>query len=604
MKEAILRQLRESIDKKEPIIGVAIGNGRSAKQAIDGGADMIAALNAGRFRMSGVASTASLMPFKNSNKWVLDFAKEEILPKAQGYPVLFGACAQDPTMSHEQLIDVLIQSGFHGLNNFPTVSLIDGQYREALEEDKEGYEKEVALIKNASERGLFTVAFSVTLDEAIRMAKANADVLCLHFGWTYISRPEGEALERYVDNLIHRADVIFSEVRKIKPDIIPMIYGGSIVRNQSVIKRFYEETDTVGCFGGSIFDTIPMEGNMQDATELFKKMNRVSLLEMENENLRQLLKKRKDVKTILGNSKEIKELIVWVQKVSNNDVNVLVEGESGTGKDLVVKAIHYNSDRAVYPLKKFNCASMSNEHIENELFGYEKGAFPGAARRYVGRIESANHGTLFLDNVSELGPEVQAKLLRVIQDGEFERVGGSETLTLNVKVVSTTNKDLKEEMLSGRFREDLYYLLSVLNKRLPPLRTHKEDIPIYVKAFMAQINERHHVDVEITDQVMSAFMGYDWPGNVRELKNVLERGVILCEDNQIDLSCLPGSFGELIKIDATENYIKNSSMIIEKELIISELLKANWNQTQVAKKLGVTRRTLYNKMKKYKISKK
>jgi len=602
VKQAILNKLNASIEKKEPIIGVAIGNGRSAQQAMDGGADMIATLNAGRFRMSGIASTASLMPFKNSNQMVMDFAIEEVLPKSRNLPVLFGACAQDPMIEHDALIDKLISAGFHGINNFPTVSLIDGQYREALEEAGEGFDHEVTLLKRASERGLLTVAFSVTLDEAIKMVKANVDILCLHFGWTYIKRPKGEALNRYVDNLIHRANTVFSEVKKINSDIIPMIYGGSIVRNQSVIKRFYEETDAVGYFGGSIFDTIPMEGNMQDATELFKKMNRVSLLEMENENLRNLLRKRKDVKTILGNSKEIKDLIVWIKKVSNNDVNTLVEGDSGTGKNLIVKAIHYNSDRAVHPLKKFNCASMSKEHIENELFGYEKGSFAGATKRYIGRLESANHGTLFLDNVSEIDLDVQAKLLRVIQDSEFERVGGSETLTLDVKVVSTTNKNLKEEMLEGRFREDLYYLLSVLNKRLPPLRNHKEDIPIYVKAFMSQINERHHVDVEITDLVMNAFMAYDWPGNVRELKNVLERGVILCEDNQIDLSCLPGSFGEFMKIDSTENYIKNSSMVIEKELIILELIKGNWNQTKVAKKLGVTRRTLYNKMKKYKIT--
>ncbi|MCD6482356.1 MAG: phosphoenolpyruvate hydrolase family protein, partial [Candidatus Izimaplasma sp.] len=597
-KEQIIKKLNQSIQNKEPIIGVSIGNGRSAKHVMNGGADMIATLNAGRFRMGGVESTASLLPFNNSNEFVFDFAVREVLPRVKDIPVLFGACAQDPMIDQDAFLDKLVKSGFHGVNNFPTVCLIDGIFREALEAEGEGYIHEVNLIKKANEKGLFTVAFSVTLEEAIMMAKADVDVLCLHFGWTYITRPPDNEIDRYVDNLIRRTNVVFEEIKKIKPNIIPMIYGGAIVRNQKIIKRFYKETDIVGYFGGSVFDTIPVEGNMKSATELFKNINRVSLLEMENANLLKLLQKREGIKSVLGNSIEIRDLISWIKKVSNHNANILIEGESGTGKDLVVKVIHYNSDRAAKQLKKVNCALIPKIMIRSELFGYEKGAFAGADKRHIGRIELANHGTLFLDNVSELNLDVQAKLLRVIQDGEFERVGGSETIKLDVRVVSTTNKDLKKEMMEGRFREDLYYLLTVLNRTLPPLRDHKEDIPIYVNAFLKQIEERHHVNVKVTDFVMNAFMGYDWPGNVRELKNVLERGVILSDKNQIDISCLPGSFGDHRLLDNSVNYIKNSSMLIEKELIVSELIKVNWNQTKVANKLGISRRTLYNKLKK------
>ena len=603
-KEQIIKKLNQSIQNKEPIIGVSIGNGRSAKDVMNGGADMIAALNAGRFRMGGVESTASLLPFNNSNEFVFDFAVREVLPRVKDIPVLFGACAQDPMIDQDAFLDKLVKSGFHGVNNFPTVCLVDGVFREALEAEGEGYIHEVNLIKKANEKGLFTVAFSVTLEEAIMMAKADVDVLCLHFGWTYITSPPDNEIDRYVDNLIRRTNVVFEEIKKIKPNIIPMIYGGAIVRNQKIIKRFYKETNIVGYFGGSVFDTIPVEGNMKSATELFKNINRVSLLEMENANLLKLLQKREGIKSVLGNSIEIRDLISWINKVSNHNANILIEGESGTGKDLVVKVIHYNSDRAAKQLKKVNCALIPKIMIRSELFGYEKGAFASADKRHIGRIELANHGTLFLDNVSELNLDVQAKLLRVIQDGEFERVGGSETIKLDVRVVSTTNKDLRKEMMEGRFREDLYYLLTVLNRTLPTLREHKEDIPIYVNAFLKQIEERHHVNVKVTDFVMNAFMGYDWPGNVRELKNVLERGVILSDKNQIDISCLPGSFGDHRLLDNSVNYIKNSSMLIEKELIVSELIKVNWNQTKVANKLGISRRTLYNKLKKYGISKK
>ncbi len=601
----ILHQMRQSIQDKEPIIGVSIGNGRSAKQAENGGADMIAALNAGRFRMGGVSSTASLLPFYNSNDLVFEFATTEVIPRVKNIPVVFGACAQDPNIiDYHNFVRKLLNAGFHGINNFPTVSLIDGLFREALEEEGDGFLHEVKLMEAAVQEGMFTVAFAVTLEESIQMVKAGVDVLCLHFGWTYITRPPEYEIDRYVDNLIHRANVVFNEAKKINPNIIPMIYGGAIVQNQDVIKRFYEETDVVGYFGGSVFDTIPVEGSMQSATELFKNMNRVSLLEMENENLRRLLKKRERINAILGDSKEMKELISWMKKVSKYDANILIEGESGTGKDLVVRGIHYDSNRAIHPLKKVNCASIPRDIMETELFGHERGAFSGADTRQIGRLESANNGTLFLDNVDELDWDVQAKLLRVIQDGEFERLGGSETIKLNVRVVSTTSKDLKEEMLAGRFREDLYYLLTVLSRRIPPLRAHKQDIPTYISAFMKQITERHHTNVNITENVMNALMAYDWPGNVRELKNVLERGVILCENNLIDLTCLPGSFGEFMILDDNVNYIKNSSMLIEKELILSELIKHNWNQTKVADQLGITRRTLYNKLKKYGISKK
>ncbi len=602
-RKEILRKLRESITKKEPLVGVAIGNGYSARQARDGGADMLAALNAGRFRMSGVASTASFLPFRNCNDLVFDFATTEVLPQIKDIPVLFGACAQDPRIKYSEFIDKLIKAGFHGINNFPTVSLIDGFFRTALEEEGNGFIHEVNLLRTASDKNMFTVAFVVTLEEAIMMAQANVDVICLHFGWTNIKLPPEEEMKSRIDNLIHRSNVIVHEVKKIKPDMITMIYGGSIVQNQTVIKRFYEETDIKGYFGGSIFDTFPVKGSIQSATELFKNMNRVTLLQMENENLRKLLKKREGIKSVLGNSQEIADLITWIEKVSNHEANILIEGESGTGKDLVAKVIHYNSNRATGPFKKVNCASVSKQSINNDLFGSNRRNIDGASSYNAGWFESADHGTLFLDNVSELDMETQAKLLSVIQDGEFECVDHSEIIRVDVRIISATNKNLKEEMMQGRFREDLYYLLTVLNRRLPPLRDHKGDIPLYVSLFLKQICERHHVNVELTENAMNALMAYDWPGNIRELKNVLERAVILCDDNIIDLTCLPSFFSTKIDMDPSVNYIKNSSMLVEKELIHSEMLKNKWNQTRVATKLGISRRTLYNKLKKYNIHK-
>jgi len=600
----IINNLQGTMISKEPIIGVCIGNGRSGQQASFGGADLLLALNAGRFRMSGVTSIAAMLPFSNSNDMVFEFAHHEVIPRVDNIPIIFGACAQDPTYTHEELIEKLVHAGFDGINNFPSVSLIDGQYREFLEENGEGFEKEVDLLRMASEKGIFTVGFAVTLEEAIEMAKANVDVLCLHFGWTYINRPSEDELEPYVDRQITKANLVFEKILEIKPDIIPTIYGGSIVRDPEVMSRFYNETSAIGYIGGSVFEVTPVENSIKDATKRFKSVNRVMELEKENEVLKQHLMGKKGVTTVIGNSQVIKELSDLIIKISNYDSNVLVKGENGSGKDLVVKAIHYNSNRAIYPIIKVNCASIPKNLIESELFGHEKGAFVGADKQHIGRFESANHGTLFLDHITELDLDVQAKVLRVIQDNEFERVGGDETIHIDVRILSTTNKDVYKEIEEKRFREDLFYLLNVITLELPPLRSHKEDIPLYVSTFMEVINEKHNSNISVSSRVMNAFMNYDWPGNVRELKNALERGAILCDRDLLDIQFLPATFYGLIPIDDTVNYIKNSSMVIEKELILSELLKTQWNQTRVAEKLGMTRRTLYNKIKKYELEKK
>ncbi len=604
-KQSMLEKFKLSIDQKAPLIGVSIGNGRSARQAEVGGADMVACLNAGRFRMAGVSSMASLLPFENSNQAVRAFSKKEVIPRIKHIPVIFGACAQDPLIDHAAFVKTIKRDGFHGVNNFPTVSLIDGAYRAFLESEDQGFDQEVKLMRTAQAEGLLTVAFAVTLDEAIKMAKDKVDVLCLHFGWTASKLPvETEKKEAHLSHLIHKAREVFEEVLALSPLTIPLIYGGAFVKDKDVIKRFYEETPVVGYFGGSVFDTLPKEASLEKATEQFKNMNRVSLLEMENETLKKRLKAREGVGAILGESKPMKDLMHWVDKVSQYNANTLIEGESGTGKDLVVKAIHYNSPRAMYPLKKMNCASMPEAMVETELFGYEKGAFHGSESRHIGHLEKANQGTLFLDNVNDLSLSVQGKLLQAIQDKEFQRLGGSETITLDIRVIATANTELKVLVKKGLFREDLYYLLTVLNRTLPPLKEHKEDIPVFVHAFLAKISERHGVKVEVTKPVVEALMSYDWPGNVRELKNVLERGVIMCDDGLVDLSCLPAHLASHKEEETLSSHIKNTSMVIEKELILSELMKHNWNQTRVAKALGVSRRTLYNKLQKYHLSKK
>lgn len=587
--------LKRQIDDNNLVVGVAVGNGRSAKQAYEGGADIILALNAGRYRMSGLPSIASFLPSSNSNELVFDFGSHEITPQIKDIPIVFGACAQDYNYTHETLIDLAIKKGFTGINNFPTVSLIDGHYREYLEENSEGFIEEVKLMEKAVQKGLFTIAFAVTLEEAIQMAKINVDVLCLHFGWTYSSKSKDS---HDVEVLVQKTKFIFDEVLKINKNIIPMIYGGTLISDYTTMTKFFEETKVKGYIGGSVFEIFPVENSIKEATQQFKGISHIMKLEEENRSLKKKLLMRDSVKDILGESEEIKNLITTINKTAEYDSNVLVYGESGSGKDLVVKAIHYNSARAAQPFIKLNLSSMPAENVVKELFGYEKDG-----QIYQGKFELVNGGTLFLDNIHEMDLDIQRKITSIIQDAKFNRVNGNEEIPIDVRIIGTTTENINDLVEKGLFRKDLYYLLNILTIKVPSLRSHKEDIPLYVETFLNRLNEKNKRHVTVSDDVMYAFMQYDWPGNKRELKNVLERGFVLCENEVIELSCLPYGFGEYVPPNVTSNYIKKSVDIIEKEMILTELKKYNWNRTRVAEKLKLSRRTLYNKIKKYNLFK-
>ncbi len=305
----------------------------------------------------------------------------------------------------------------------------------------------------------------------------------------------------------------------------------------------------------------------------------------------------------------MQEIYDIVNKIADKDVNVLIQGESGTGKELIVRAIHYNSSRYNGPFIKINCAAIPKSILESEIFGHERGAFTGADKKRLGKFELANKGTLFLDEIGEMDLDVQAKLLRVIQQQEFERLGGNETIKVNVRIICATNVDLRESVKRGKFREDLFYRLNVISIFTPPLRKHKQDIPLLVKYFLKNISKKFELeDVKITPSVLDAFMKYDWPGNVRELENTLERMVLLSDSQFLRVQNLPEYLQELAPNEIKQ--IKNNNILdvtkkhlgqIEKEVILQALEKASWNRTDASKILGITRRTLYNKIKKYEL---
>ncbi len=303
---------------------------------------------------------------------------------------------------------------------------------------------------------------------------------------------------------------------------------------------------------------------------------------------------------IIGKSKKMQQLFKDISIVSQSEATVLIEGECGTGKELVAKAIHNLSKRKDKPFVGINCSAIPLELFENELFGHEKGSFTGASSREIGKIELAGEGTLFLDEVGELQPLPQAKLLRVLQEREFYRLGGTKTIPVECRIIAATNRDLEEMVEKGEFREDLFYRINVINLKIPPLRERKEDIPLLVKHFLKKFNKINYKNItDVDDNVMGIFLEYDWPGNVRELENAIERAVVMCQHDTIKEEHLPPRILKKRENKKEKDVpLQETNLLeIEKRVILKVLQETNWNQTKAAEKLGISRKQLRTKMK-------
>ncbi len=324
-------------------------------------------------------------------------------------------------------------------------------------------------------------------------------------------------------------------------------------------------------------------------------------LQAENTHLRSELGDRYDLSNIIGTSGPMRQVYEQIAQVAQTNTTVLIRGESGTGKELIAHAIHYNSTRAKQPFVKVSCAALPDTLIESELFGYEKGAFTGAQARKRGRFELAHGGSLFLDEVGELNLAIQVKLLRVLQEREFERLGGTETLKTDVRLIAATNRDLETAMSERQFREDLYYRLNVFSIFVPPLRDRKPDVMLLADHFLARYSRQHRKRIKrIATPAIDMLMSYHWPGNVRELENTIERAVLTCDGQVIHGHHLPptlqtaeasGTMAQTPLADAVEQY--------EKDLILDALKSARGNRAKAARLLGSTERIVGYKVRKY-----
>jgi Nif-specific regulatory protein len=342
--------------------------------------------------------------------------------------------------------------------------------------------------------------------------------------------------------------------------------------------------------------------------QAFKLENAISLekqtLAAENSHLRQELKEKYDFSQIIGNSNAMRHVYDQVSQVARSNATVLLRGESGTGKEMIAHSIHYNSLRSKRPFIKVNCAALPETLIESELFGFEKGAFTGADRLKKGRFEMADGGTIFLDEIGDLPPQTQVKLLRVIQEREIQRLGGTETIKVNVRFITATNKNLEEEIAGGAFREDLYYRLNVFTIFLPPLRERKSDILLLAEHFLGKYEREHGKEIKrISTPAIDMLASYHFPGNVRELENVIERAVLVCDEQVIHGHHLPPTL-QTAEVSDTVTQVSLTGAVeaYESDLIQDALKTSRGNVARAARLLDSTERILSYKIRKYGIS--
>jgi DNA-binding NtrC family response regulator len=381
---------------------------------------------------------------------------------------------------------------------------------------------------------------------------------------------------------------LFGVLRILRPEAIAIMISGHATVDEAVsaLKR-------------GIYDFITKDFRMHELRKVVTKALETQQLLAENQRLHQALKERSASGRIMGRSAAFLKIMQLVSQVAPLKSTVLLSGESGVGKELVAEAIHYQSPRRVNPLVKVNCGALPEGLIESELFGHEKGAFTGAIQQRKGRFELADGGTIFLDEISEMPLPTQVKLLRVLQDGEFERVGGSQTLKVDVRAVAATNLDLEAAVQTGRFRKDLFYRLNVIHLLLPPLRERVEDIPLLALHFLDKFClENNHPPMGFTPEAMAAIKRYSWPGNIRELQNVVERAVALCTGNMVELADLPDEIRRHSPADDQIVIPVGASMEeIEQLAILQTLKKTHGDKELAARLLGIGLATLYRRLK-------
>lgn len=439
---------------------------------------------------------------------------------------------------------------------------------------------------------------SILLIEDEKIMRVTLEDALVAAGYDVVSFETGaEALQAFRQSPF---TVVVTDVKLPDSDGIEILR--EITRTSSVqvivMTAFGTIKDAVEAMRLGAFDYITKPFSLDEFLLLIERALEMSRLRDENIRLKKDLTRCYCFPNIIGESAKMKKVFSLMEKIATSDSTVLLLGESGTGKELVATTLHYQSMRKEKPLIKVNCAALPESLIESELFGHERGAFTGAIKRKAGRFELAHGGTIFLDEIGDIPLLAQAKLLRVIQEKTLERIGGTETLQVDVRIIAATNRDLEEEVKKGTFREDLFYRLNVIPILLPPLRERREDIPSLLDFFLNRCKSRRGRDIRFSREALDALVGYEYPGNIRELENIVERVVTLAASDVIGLDDLPPAFfrEESSPVGIS---LANVAAEAEKEHIIRILKTTKGNRTKAAEMLGISRKTLWEKMNAY-----
>jgi len=415
-----------------------------------------------------------------------------------------------------------------------------------------------------------------------------------------------EAAQAYTILESQPVDVLLTDLKMPGDDGMKLLRRASSLGSPpvSIMMTAYGSIDNaVEAMKAGAYHYVTKPVNLDELELVIERALKSRQIEAENVNLHEQLDQKFGLENLIGQSPAMLSMFDVVRQVAPSRATVLVTGETGTGKELVAHAVHNLSPRKNGPFIAVHAAALPTALLESELFGHERGAFTGAVERRAGRFELADGGTIFLDEVGELEPAMQVKLLRVLEERKFERLGGTKTVEVDVRLVTATNRDLKKLVAEGKFRDDLFYRLSVVTVNLPPLRERRDDIPLLINAFVRQCSEENgKPGREMTQEAVNMLMAYDWPGNVRELRNTIEQMVVMSRGDRLTLRDVPMAIragADLTKISVVRPGVTMTVEEAERQLIVQALKETGGNRTHAADKIGMSRRTLHRKLKQY-----
>ena len=582
------RQLRDILSSRDwrqkPLVFSVPGSGLSARSAVQEGIPFLVVLNAGLYRAKGVVSQASFLPFGNANDQVERLIARDILPSCPDTPLVAGLFAGDDTVPLQERFARLKKMGVAGVINWPPASLNTGAFMELLRRYGFSEEAEASMLEEAREQGFVTFAFATSRHAARTLAAARVDGMVLNVGWTLSDVAPLEKKDR-VQYAIRQANMFMDEIRESRHGEMPIcfFYGGGVTSAQDTL-QLYQQTEIQGMGAGSAIEFFPVREVMRDICREFLNVRRRSDAVPDSE---------KEFSSFIGNSAAMQELYHIIKRVAAYPVSVCIEGESGSGKELAATMIHAMSPRAKHPFITVNCGAIPDTLVESELFGHERGAFTGASERRLGKFELAHGGTLFLDEVAELSPKAQVCLLRALQQKEIVRLGGRKNISVDVRIVTATNRNLEGMVKEGLFREDLFYRLRTTLIRIPPLRSRMEDLEVLSRYFLERIRRDYGCAAQkLSRNFLRRMKSHSWPGNVRELQHVLLEAAIM--EDGVELSghsFLPdGKLTEGAPGPEAEGEPGRKERAQSAE---EALRRCGGNKSRAARLLGVSRKTFY-----------